>query len=152
MSESRPEHLNVLCDVASWENRAKVLKIAFSDVETDAQLFGRLGREISKTPHYIYHSYSGSIRWYNTLAWLHRPEDKIRSSTARTCPLHCFRTPPNHLYRSHSIHPPITPPSPSAIFTTVRFARIPVQPAPQLHASNYPGSQGPKIVEEFNVI
>ena len=143
VSESCPEHLNVLCDVASWENRAKVLKIAFS---------GRLGREISKTPHYIYHSYSDSIRWYNTLAWLHRPEDKIRSSTARTCPLHCFRTPPNHLYRSHSIHPPSHHPLRQQSSPQSAFARIPVQPAPQLHASNYPGSQGPKIVEEFNVI
>jgi len=70
LSETRREYLNALYDVASWENRAKVLQVRFDDVGTDAQLFDRISREVAKTQ-YFFRSRGENIKWYNTLAWLH---------------------------------------------------------------------------------
>ncbi|MCJ1243178.1 hypothetical protein MMC30_000375 [Trapelia coarctata] len=125
-SESRPEYLNVLFDVASWENRAKVLQVPFADVETDAQLFHRIRREIAKTQ-YFYRSYGENTKWYNTLAWLHwYYVQRIE-------------------YVQFTLHSPSVPSViPSATFTTVHLRPNPVQPALQLHAFNHPGSQGSK--------
>ena len=60
-SETRPDYLVVLYDVCSWDITAEGPASPLADVQTDAQLFDRIRREIAKTQ-YSCRSYGESIR------------------------------------------------------------------------------------------